>query len=231
LTGSNPVRDAEKTRKIINDDRSRKITVLNPEQIRALLEATTDQKYHTLFLLAVMTGARQTEILGLKCSDINFERKQVNINRTFNHSPFFAPKTKGSIRTIDLSQRVIRELAKWKLASQPNELDLVFARKVGTPIDSSNLINYHFKPLFKAAGLPNIRFHDLRHCHASMLLEQGESITYMQHRLGHSNPAITLSVYSYFFKREDQDAVCKLENTIFEGTGDNLVTIAKKKIL
>jgi integrase len=68
---------------------------------------------------------------------------------------------------------------------------------------------------------PDIRLHDLRHCHASILLEEEESITYIQHRLGHANPAITLSVYSHFIKREDQDAVCRLDNTIFENTGHN----------
>ena len=119
-------------------------------------------------------------------------------------------------------------MAKWKLASLPNELDLVFANETGKPIDASNLVISYFKPALKAAEFPDIRFHDLRHCHASMLFEQGESITYIQHRLGHSNPAITLSVYAHWIKTENQDAVCKLENTIFEGTGHNLVTKEEK---
>ncbi|MGD0275886.1 MAG: site-specific integrase [Syntrophales bacterium] len=224
LIDSNPVRDAERPRKTIDDDRANKITVLSPEQIRALLEATTDQEYQTLFLVAVMTGARQGEILGLKWEDIDFERKQLHIRRTFNHGRVFSPKTKGSIRTIDLSPAVIRELAKWKLASLPNKFDLVFANMAGNPINAGKLMVNHFKPALRAAQLPDIRFHDLRHCHASMLFDQGESITYIQHRLGHANPSITLSVYAHFIKTENQDAVCKLENTIFEGTGHKMVT-------
>ena len=171
-----------------------------------------------------MTGMRQGEILGLKWEDIDFERKQLHIRRTFNHCRFFSPKTKGSIRTIDLSPAVIRELAKWKLASPSNEIGLVFANKLGNPIEAGRLIVHYFKPALKAAKLPDIRFHDLRHCHASMLFEQGESITYIQHRLGHSNPSITLSVYAHWIKTENQEAVYKLESTIFEGTGHNLVT-------
>ena len=139
LIDSNPVRDAERPRKTIDDERSGKITVLNPKQIRALLEAATDQKYRTLFLLAIMTGARQGEILGLKWEDVDFEGRQLHIRRTYNHCRFFSPKTKGSIRTIDLSPAVIRELAKWKLASLPNKLDLVFANDVGKPIEAGNL--------------------------------------------------------------------------------------------
>jgi integrase len=228
LIDSNPVRDAERPRKTIDDDRTGNINVLNPEQIRALLETTTDQKYRTLFLVAVMTGARQGEILGLKWGDVDFDGKWLHIRRTYNHCRFFSPKTKGSIRTIDLSPSVIRELAKWKLASLPNELDLVFANDVGKPIEAGDLIVHHFKPTLKAAKLPNIRFHDLRHTHASMLFEQGESITYIQHRLGHSNPSVTLSVYAHWIKTENQEAVCKLENTIFETTGHNLVTNEEK---
>jgi integrase len=224
LIDNNPVMNAERPRKTIDDDRLGKTIVLNPEQIKALLDNTKNQQYKTLFLLAVMTGARQGEILGLKWKDVDFERKQLHISRTFNHGRFFAPKTKGSIRTIHLSPAVIRELAKWKLASTPNEQDLVFANNVGKPIDAGNLIAHHFKPALKAAKLPDIRFHDLRHCHASMLFEQGESITYIQHRLGHANPSVTLSVYAHYIKTENQDAICKLENTIFGGTGHKMVT-------
>ncbi|MGD0277372.1 MAG: tyrosine-type recombinase/integrase, partial [Syntrophales bacterium] len=145
LIDNNPVRDAEKPKKHIGDDHSDKIKVLSPEQIRALLEATPDQKYQTLFLLAVMTGARQGEILGLKWEDVDFERKQLHIRRTFNHGRFFSLKTKGSIRTIDLSSTEIRELAKWKLASPPNESNLVFSNEAGNPIDAQNMIRRHFK--------------------------------------------------------------------------------------
>jgi integrase len=66
------------------------------------LDKEKNQKYHTLFLAAIMTGARQGELLGLKWSDIDFQKKQAFINRTFNSGRFFTPKTKGSIRRIDL---------------------------------------------------------------------------------------------------------------------------------
>lgn len=233
---SNPVRDAERPRKSIDDKSSRKITVLTPEQIRALLEAIPEQKYKTLVLTAIMTGARQGEILGLKWSDIDFSKKQININRTFNHGRFFSPKTKESIRAIDIAPMLLKELAQWKLASAIKEKereekrrennaeeketenkDLVFANEAGEAMNYSNMVQRHFFKGLKDAELSRIRFHDLRHTYASLLLQQGENIKYIQTQLGHSSPTVTLNVYSHLMKKENQEAACRLENTIFSG--------------
>lgn len=225
-TDFNPVRDIEKPRSQGKDAEEGKINYLTPEQINVFLERVTEQKYHTLFLTAIMTGARQGEILGLKWSDVDFEMKQVHIRRTFNHGRFFTPKTKGSARRIDLAPVLVRELAKWKLASGNN--DLVFPSEVDTPVLHENLVRRHFKPALKAAGLPDIRFHDLRHTYASLLFAQGENIKYISSQLGHASATITLDVYSHLMKSENQEAVCKLENTIFQATGHNLVTNENK---
>ncbi|MGD0276844.1 MAG: hypothetical protein ABSB79_12480 [Syntrophales bacterium] len=85
---------------------------------------------------------------------MDVEGKQLHIRRTFNHGRFFSPKTRNSIHTIDLSPSVIRELAKWKLASLPNESGLIFTIETGHPIAGSNLLNLYFKPALKAAASP-----------------------------------------------------------------------------
>jgi len=228
LIDYNPVRDAERPKTTGKIDESRDISVLTPEQIRGLIEAEPDQKYQTLFLTAIMTGARQGEILGLKWSDVNFQRKQVWINRTFNHGRFFEPKTRGSIRNIDLSPMLVRELAAWKLKSAGQDDDLVFPSETGTPIGCYNLVRRHFSPALKKAGIKRIKFHNLRHGFASLLIEQGENIKYIQNQLGHTNPTTTLNVYAHLMKGENQEAACRLENSIFQGTGQNLVTKEKK---
>jgi len=225
----NPVRDAERPRNQGKISRQG-INVLNPEQINAFLDKVTSQKYHTLFLIAIMTGAREGELLGLKWSDIDFQKKQLQIRRTFNHGRFFEPKTKGSTRNIDLSPTVIRELIKWKLASMKNELDLIFSNEIGSPIDCLNMVKRYFYPALKASGCPRIRFHDLRHTYASLLIEQGENIKYISSQLGHTNPTTTLNIYAHLMKQDNQEAVCKLENTIFERTGHNLVTMEGKEL-
>jgi len=172
----------------------------------------------------------QGELIGLKWSDIDWETKQVSINRTFNKRAWYSPKSKSSARRVDLGPKMIQALKEWKLACPPNDLDLVFPSKSGEPIDDSTLVRNFFKPALKKAGLPTIRFHDLRHTYASLLIEQGENIKYIQSQLGHSSPVVTLNVYAHLMKPTNQASAIKLENTIFQPAGHNLVTNAKPSI-
>jgi len=226
----NPVRDAERPKATGKVGESQEMRILIPEQIPGLLDAEPDEKYKNLFLVAIMTGVRQGELLGLKWLDVDFGKKQIHIKRTFNHNRWFEPKTKGSIRNIDLSPMVVRALAEWKLKSGGQDDVLVFPSEAGTPIGCFNMVRRHFTPALKRAGLPLIRFHDLRHTYASLLIQQGENIKYIQSQLGHSSPTVTLNVYAHLMKDQNQEAVCRLENTIFEATGHNLVTNQKKGI-
>lgn len=210
----NPVRDAERPRGqgIIED---KKIKVLTPEEIKALLDAVTNQKYHTLFRLAIMSGARQGELLGLKWSDIDWKASQVRIERTFNNQAWYDAKTKASKRRIDIGPGMIAELKKWKIACMPSRLNLVFPNEAGQPMNHNNFVSRHFDPALRHAGIDRIRFHDLRHTFASMLIEQGENIKYIQSQLGHSTPTVTLNVYTHLMKSENQEAAVRLEKAIF----------------
>ena len=107
------------------------------------------------------------------------------------------------------------KLKEWKLACPPNDHNLVFPNKAGNPINHNNLIQRHFYPSLEKAGLPRIRFHDIRHTYASLLIEQGENIKYIQSQLGHSSPSVTLNVYAHLMKPANQEAASKLENKIF----------------
>jgi len=237
---SNPVRDAERPRKTIEDETGGKISVLAPEQIRALIEATPDQKYRTLFLTAIMTGARQGELLGLKWSDVDFEKKQIHIRRTFNMGRFFSPKTKQSVRAIDCPPTLLHELRVWKLASGGKNDDLVFYSpckhqekgkpEVRGPMNYSNMVQRFYRESLKKAEIPQIRFHDLRHTYASLLLQQGENIKYIQSQLGHSSPTVTLNVYAHLMKKENQEAACRLEETIFSVDGSKMVAVNEEGV-
>jgi integrase len=224
LIDSNPVRDAERPRRTVNDEDDRVIQVIPPEKIKDFLNAVDDPKYRMMFLVAVMTGARQGELLGLKWSDVDFDKKQIHISRTYNHGRFFSPKTKQSRRSIDLAPIIIKELRKWKLMSKPNEHDLVFPDHKGNPMTCNGYVHRPFHAAIKKAGLFKMRFHDLRHTYASLLIQQGENIKYIQTQLGHATPMMTLNVYSHLMKSENQEAVLRLENTVFSESGHNLVT-------
>lgn len=212
----NPLADADRPRSQgAEEDGQENIQIMTPEQIGAFLENVKAHKYKTLFTLAIFSGARQGELLGLKWSDIYWENKQIHIQRTFNNGAFFTTKTKGSNRKVDIGPKTMKTLKEWKLACPPGELELVFPTTNGTPMNNSNMVNRYFRPALKAAGIDQIRFHDLRHTYASLLIEQGENIKYVQTQLGHATPTVTLNVYAHLMKPTNQAAAKKLESMIF----------------
>ena len=223
----NPVRDAERP-KGQGEEEKPSIKVLNPLEMNALINATTGQKYKTLFKLAIMSGARQGELLGLKWTDVDWFNNQIHIQRTFNKRTWYKPKSKSSNRRIDLGPSIMAELKRWKIACPPNEVNLVFPNQVGKPLCQSHMLSRYFYPALKTAGIERIRFHDLRHTYASLLIEQGENIKYIQSQLGHSSPTVTLDVYAHLMKPCNQRSAIKLENTVFGTNGSKLVAETKK---
>jgi integrase len=223
----NPVRDAERPRDQGNETKS-EIRILKPREINAFLSAEKDPEYRTLFMLTIMSGARQGELLGLKWPDVDWANNQVHIQRTYNEGAWYNPKSAKSIRKIDLGLTMMTELKKWKLACPPNDLDLVFPNEAGNPINHSNMLSRHFFPAMKEAGVGKIRFHDLRHTYASLLLEQGENIKYIQTQLGHASPVVTLNVYAHLMNAVNQESPSRLENAVFGNFGSRMVAEKNK---
>ena len=219
----NPVRDIERP-KSRSKVKKQMIRVLTPIEINDLFQTEESLKYRTLFLLAIFSGARQGELLGLKWSDVDWENSQIHIQRTYNHYSWYDTKTATSNRRIDLGPLMMTALKKWKLGCPKNELDLIFPNEGGNPIDHDNMCRRYFKPALKKAGLKNLRFHDLRHTYASLLIEQGENIKYIQTQLGHSSPTMTLNVYAHLMRLYNQESAQRLENSVFESTDHNLFT-------
>ena len=203
--------------------------ILTPAEINALIDAETDPKYRTLYMLAIMSGARQGELLGLKWMDVNWFTKQIHIKRTFNKREWYKPKSKASNRKIDIGPSMMKALRRWHKISLKNELGLIFPNQVGKPMCQSHMLSRHFFPALKNSEVPRIRFHDMRHTFASMLIEQGENIKYIQSQLGHSSPTVTLNVYAHLMKPSNQESACKLEKTVFEVNGDQTETKTKKE--
>ena len=97
----------------------------------------------------------------------------------------------------------------------PNKLYLVFPNKAGGPIDHNSLLKRNFYPATEKSKIGAMRFHDLRHTDASLLIDHGENIKYIQSQLGHSSPTVTLNVYAHLMKPTNKAAVIRLENAIF----------------
>lgn len=225
----NPVRDAERPKgqgKISKPH----ITVLQPDEINSFLNAESDPEYRTLFMLAIMSGARQGELLGLKWTDVDWFNDQIKIERTYNKKTWYSPKSKASYRRIDLGPSMMTELKAWNKICPKTELDLVFPNKIGRPIDQSKMLSRRFYPALREAGIRRMRFHDLRHTYASLIIEQGENIKYIQTQLGHSSPTITLDVYAHLMKPVNQEAARRLDKRVFGKNGDQMETKNKKGI-
>ena len=183
---------------------------LSPEETRRLLETARGERLEALYVVAVTTGMRQGELLGLKWHDIDLEAGALRVRRTLTRDggkvALGEPKTKKSHRIIHLTETAIQAL-RAHLKHQLDELEqlgdtyqdqgLVFTTETGTLINPTNLRRRSFAPLLKRAALPQIRFHDLRHTCATLLLLRNVHPKYVQELLGHSTIAITLDTYSH----------------------------------
>src|SRR5215207_5865126 len=191
--------------------RQEEITPLDTQQARLLLKAARGDRFASLYVLSLMCGLRMGESLGLKWSDIDFDAGTLRVHRQVQRireggGLVFSEPKNASRRTIDLPQRALEALrihrkhqAEEKLrVTAYEDSGLVFATRKGTPQDAQNVINRHFKPLLKQAGHPPIRWHDLRHTCATLLLGRGVHPKLVQHLLGHVSITMTLDRYSHW---------------------------------
>jgi integrase len=207
-------------------------TVLNEDGVQLLLEAFKDTNYYIAVLLGVGVGLRRGEALGLQWKDIDFENKTIQINRsllpTENGLIFHDPKTEGSNRIIVVSNTIInmllvakeqQEKSKKLLGEAYNDIDLVTCWDDGSPINPTTF-SQSFGRTLKRNKLPHIRFHDLRHTNATMMLKQKVSAKVASERLGHSTIGITLDLYSHVLKEMQEEAAEKLESVIFKSNNN-----------
>jgi integrase len=195
---------------------------LSPEQARTLLQAAEGDRYEALFVLALSTGMRQGELLGLRWQDVDVGnlRIQSSMQRTKDGFVLAQPKTNKSRRQILLTEqaksalrqhRVDQGARRLLIGAAWKDMNLVFTNEVGGPVEASHLLRHCFYPLLTRAELPRIRFHDLRHTAATLLLAQGIHPKIVSEMLGHSNIYITLDLYSHVTPTMQQQAVDAME--------------------
>jgi integrase len=207
--------------------RKEEIRPLTAEQVKMLFEAGRGDRLESLYILAVHTGLRKGELLGLKWGDVDFEAGTLQARRmltTAKGGPMLrAPKTKGSRRTVKLSPAALETLSS-HLERQLGEIDragdlwgengLIFASEFGEPLDRRYITTHRFKPLLKRAGLPKIRFHDLRHMCATLLLTKNVNPKVVSELLGHATIAITLDTYSHVLPTMQESAAAAMEDAL-----------------
>ena len=184
-----------------------------------------------LYALALDTGARRGELAGLAWNDVDLVAGTITIHRQMIgfdiENPVFSSTKTGAIRTITLSAQTVALLkahkahqAEVKMANRQHYADhgLTFAKELtspGSPIQANNISPREFHPLCKAAKVRRIRFHDLRHTSATLLLSAGVPAHVVQQRLGHASVVMTLSTYAHALPTQQQDAASRLAALLY----------------
>jgi len=184
-------------------------------------------RLEALFHLAITTGMRESELLGLKWKDLDWVKQILKVERQLERPHgegihFTPPKTKKGRRSIKLGNNSIELLRNHYDRQQAErinagddwrEYDLIFTTSIGTPINQRNLLRT-FKILLKHAGLPAIRFHDLRHTSASLMLNHNIPVIVVSRRLGHARASITSDVYGHLLPSMQDKATKMIDELV-----------------
>jgi len=203
---------------------NKELTMIGLEKVRLLLDAAKGTLYYAAFFTAVYTGLRRGELLGLRWCDVDLDLATLSVVQTLQQLRggeyiFRPPKSRRGRRQIALSpslaimlrqHRARQEDAQKFLGKRPAPTDLVFSHADGTPVRPDS-ITRAFKAIAQSLGLDGVRLHDLRHAHATLMLQQGVHPKIVQERLGHSSVATTLDIYSHVLPGLQEAAARRFE--------------------
>jgi integrase len=200
------------------------MTTLSPEGARRFLDTLAGNRLEALYVLALTTGMRQGELLGLRWRDVDFDHGTLQVRgslqRLGGKLTVSATKTEHSQRRVSLTSSAVAALRRHRVLQKEERLrlgaawqgeELVFTNEIGRPIGASSLLRLSFLPLLSRAGLPRMRFHDLRHSAATLLLGQGVHPKIVAEMLGHSKIGTTLDLYSHVTPTMQREATLAME--------------------
>lgn len=194
---------------------------LTADQVASLLDAAKGDRLEALYRLAVGSGLRLGELFGLQWADIDLAAASLTVRHSQTELKGILtlnePKTSKSRRRVDLPPSVVSALhehRKKALAAGHAGADRVFCNQHGTPLRRSHFHRQDFKALLKKAGLPSIRFHDLRHTFATLMFSQGHHPKVVQSALGHSQIGVTMDVYSHCLPSMGAAAASRLDELL-----------------
>jgi len=221
--------------------RPKPMRTLDPAEVNILLREADGSYYYPIIYTALSSGLRQAELLGLRWRDLDPDiGLSISVSRVLYKrkgvSEFKEPKTSHSRRYVSMTPKLAAFLREYRQERKAiyRELDkeltlddLVFASVEGTPIDPG-VLSHSFARIVKKAGLENVRFHDLRHSFASLMLLRGAKPKVISEALGHSSVAFTLDVYSHIIEGMQSEAMALLDEVLPAGangkTNDKLTT-------
>ena len=187
----------------------------SPKQARRFVEAVRGDRLEALYVVALTTGMREGELLGLRWADVDLDEGRLHLTRRLKRRTsrrqvlLIAP----AVEALKL-HRYSQDEERRRAGERWEDNDLVFPNTIGRPINPSNFLRREFYPLLKAAGLPRMRFHDLRHSAATLLLGMGVHPKIVSELLGHTQIGITLDLYSHVTATMQRDAVTAFEELL-----------------
>ncbi len=205
-----------------------KAQVYDETEVKILLSYVKNTKMEIPVILGVGLGLRRGEILGLKWSSIDFDTKKLEVETSlaYVNGEFHlkAPKSDAGVRTLIMPDSLIEVLKLHRKEQKVNMLALGAGYEKNDLVCCSNdgkyiipgTFSHQFTEFLKASNLKEIRFHDLRHTHASLLLKYGVSAKVASRRLGHSTIGITMDLYSHIYNEVEVEATNKIEYGIFQ---------------
>jgi integrase len=225
LVGMNPVaRTGRLTRS--RDDRRTHVSPLTAEEVRTLLQVAQDKAPGTLYpilLCAVRTGLRQGELMGLQWEDVDFRGRFIEVRRGVVRHQVTTTKT-HKIRRVDMSPQLtdtlqrVKEVRQLEAMAQGKQMpEWVFLSHTGEPWADQTL-RRGFYWCLETASIRRVRFHDLRHTFASLLIQQGANPKYIQEQLGHGSIQVTMDIYGHLFAGDHRHLVSRLDDPQAKGT-------------
>ena len=190
----NPVARIKPLKEIKND----KIRALSTQEVQALLSKTkvVYPDFYPVLFTALFTGMRRGELLALTWDSINWVKGKITVDKNYVNGRLGTPKS-SKARYVDMSDELTRVLKQWRLACPCGELNLVFPNNEGKYQSADNMIKRRFNKVLDGAGVARVRFHDLRHTYASLLLAKDMNIKYIQKQMGHASFEITMNTYAH----------------------------------
>ena len=181
---------------------------LTEEEIKKVLEVAETEypDFYPILITTIYSGMRRGEVINAFFEEfgedklitwdcIDFDKSIIKVRKSLYKGILSTPKTDCSIRDIQVPSKLIQVLKQYKKSAVENELNLVFTQKNGKPIDADNLMNRRYRKILKLAGVKQIRFHDLRHTYASLLI--AKDLKYIQKQMGHSSFEVTMNTYAH----------------------------------
>jgi integrase len=242
IPGKNPMQDVKAPKPLrepFDPDAAENQHALSQEQVGRFLDAVAGTRHATLFNLWFATGLRPGEIFGLRWRDVRKDSASITLSTAVEVTKAHGArlkttlKTPKSHRTIPLppavsemlrAHRTQQNVARLQVGGEWRDMDLVFSNELGGILDGGNLTDRHFRPALERAGLSPAEakcysLYDIRHTHATLLLQTGESIVTVSRRLGHATVTLTLNTYAHCLEEHQQAATNRITGMFWAGAG------------